>query len=36
MTFATENYPGVCATPSAAAQGFVFNHCMMRIKDPAV
>lgn len=36
MTFETEHYPGVCAQPSAASNGFVFNHSMVRIKDPAV
>jgi lactoylglutathione lyase len=36
MTFSTENYPGVCTEPSAASNGFVFNHSMLRIKDPAV
>jgi len=36
MTFSTENHPGVCAEPSAASNGFVFNHSMLRVKDPAV
>ena len=36
MTFATEHHPGVCAEPDAATQGFVFNHAMLRVKDPAV
>jgi lactoylglutathione lyase len=36
MTFCTESHPGVCAEPSAASDGFVFNHSMLRIKDPAV
>lgn len=36
MSFSTENYPGVCAQPSAASDGFVLNHCMLRVKDPAV
>ncbi len=36
MTFDTEQQPGVCAEPPAAAQGFVFNHSMLRVKDPAV
>ncbi|HWH72934.1 MAG TPA: lactoylglutathione lyase [Methylibium sp.] len=36
MSFTTENYPGVAAQPSAASQGFTFNHSMLRIKDPAV
>ena len=36
MSFDSERHPGVCAEPPAAAQGFVFNHSMLRIKDPAV
>lgn len=36
MSFDTETHPGVCPTPPAAAQGFVFNHSMLRVKDPAV
>lgn len=36
MSFSTEIYPGVCAQPNAASNGFVFNHSMLRIKDPAV
>jgi lactoylglutathione lyase len=36
MSFATENHPGVCAQPSDASQGFVLNHSMLRVKDPAV
>jgi lactoylglutathione lyase len=36
MSFETEKYPGVCEQPSAATVGFVFNHAMVRIKDPAV
>ncbi|MEY8875620.1 MAG: lactoylglutathione lyase [Leptothrix sp. (in: b-proteobacteria)] len=35
-SFVTEAHPGVCATPDAATQGFVLNHSMVRIKDPAV
>lgn len=27
--------PGVTAAPEAATRGFVFNHTMLRIKDPA-
>ena len=34
--FDTETYPGVCAAPGAASQGFVLNHSMLRVKDPAV
>ncbi|HLU76559.1 MAG TPA: lactoylglutathione lyase [Burkholderiales bacterium] len=36
MAFTTENHPGVCAEPPAATRGFVLNHSMLRIKDPAV
>lgn len=36
MPFDTETHPGVCAQPSAASRGFVLNHCMLRVKDPAV
>ena len=36
MSFSTETHPGVCAQPSAASNGFVLNHCMLRVKDPAV
>jgi lactoylglutathione lyase len=36
MAFNTENHPGVSATVPAATQGFVLNHTMMRVKDPAV
>jgi lactoylglutathione lyase len=36
MSFQTETHPGVCATPSEASRGFVLNHSMLRVKDPAV
>ncbi len=36
MGFDTEDHPGVCAQPPSASNGFVLNHCMLRIKDPAV
>jgi lactoylglutathione lyase len=36
MSFTTEHHPGVDAQPSAASQGFVLNHCMLRVKDPVV
>ena len=36
MSLSTENHPGVCAEPPAATQGFVLNHSMLRVKDPAV
>ena len=34
MPFATETQAGVCASPSAASNGFVLNHTMLRVKDP--
>ncbi len=36
MSFTTETYPGVDVQPPAASQGFVLNHSMLRVKDPAV
>ena len=36
MTFSTEMHAGVCEQPSSASRGFVLNHSMLRIKDPAV
>ena len=36
MSFSTENHPGVTAEPDAATCGFVFNHSMLRVKDPAI
>ncbi len=36
MSFATENYPGVSPVVPEATRGFVFNHSMLRIKDPQV
>ena len=36
MTFTTEQHPGVCAAPADVTQGFVYNHSMLRVKDPAV
>jgi lactoylglutathione lyase len=36
MSFTTETQPGVCAAPPAASDGFVLNHTMLRVKDPAV
>jgi lactoylglutathione lyase len=35
-SFQTETYPGVCTEPPAASRGFVLNHSMLRVKDPAV
>jgi lactoylglutathione lyase len=35
MSFTTENHPGVCTEPAAITSGFVFNHSMLRVKDPA-
>lgn len=36
MSFVTEHQPGVVADTPAATRGFVLNHCMLRVKDPAV
>ncbi len=37
MSFTTEQHVGASTEPPAAAtQGFVFNHSMLRVKDPAV
>lgn len=36
MAFNTENHPGVSSTVPEATQGFVLNHSMLRVKDPAV
>jgi len=36
MTFTSEMHAGVCATPPVQARGFVLNHSMLRVKDPAV
>ncbi len=35
MAFNTENHPGVSPTVPKATQGFVLNHSMLRVKDPA-
>ena len=35
MAFDTENRAGVHASPSDASRGFVLNHSMLRVKDPA-
>ena len=34
MSFVSETKPGVCLTPDAVTQQYVFNHTMLRIKDP--
>lgn len=36
MTFTTEKQPGVAEQLSPETRGFVFNHSMLRVKDPAV
>ena len=36
MPFTTEDHPGVSAQPSRDSEGFVLNHCMLRVRDPAV
>jgi len=30
------NAPGVCQHPDAATRGYVFNHTMLRVRDPKV
>lgn len=35
MSFNSEQHPGVADVP-AATRGFVLNHSMLRVKDPAV
>lgn len=35
MTSPFETHPGVAADVPAATRGFVFNHSMLRVKDPA-
>ncbi|PID64511.1 MAG: lactoylglutathione lyase, partial [Gammaproteobacteria bacterium] len=35
MTFSGEQYHGV-VVPPAQTDGFIFNHTMLRIKDPSV
>ena len=32
----TENHPGVAAAVPPATRGFVFNHSMLRVRDPQV
>ena len=36
MSFTTETYPGVSLAPADSTRGFVFNHSMLRVKDPRV
>ena len=36
MSFTTENHAGASAAVEPATQGFVFNHSMLRVKDPAI
>ena len=36
MPFDSEFHPGVCEHPDEASRGFVLNHCMLRVKDPAL
>lgn len=36
MPFTTEYQDGVAKEAPDASRGFVLNHCMLRIKDPAV
>ncbi|WP_312233473.1 lactoylglutathione lyase [Stutzerimonas nitrititolerans] len=34
MSFTTEIQPGVCQEPDTVTQDYVFNHTMLRVKDP--
>lgn len=36
MPFTTENHAGVATNVPAVTDGFVLNHSMLRVKDPAV
>lgn len=36
MAFTSENHPGVVTDIPEATRGFVLNHSMLRVKDPAV
>jgi lactoylglutathione lyase len=36
MNFSSEMYAGVCEQAPAVTRGFVLNHSMLRVKDPAV
>lgn len=36
MTFTTEKQPGMASEAPAQTRGFVFNHTMLRVKDPAI
>ena len=36
MSFNTEIHLGVNTQPDPATRGFTLNHCMLRVKDPAV
>jgi len=36
MSFNSEMQPGVCEHLANAARGFVLNHSMLRVKDPAI
>lgn len=36
MAFSTESHPGVQHESPRETKGFVFNHTMLRVKDPAV
>ena len=36
MAFATEVHPGVHEQTPEASRGFVFNHSMLRVKDPKI
>ena len=31
-----ENTPGLCKTPDKETQNYIFNHTMLRVRDPEV
>lgn len=31
-----ENTPGLCTTPDAETQNYIFNHTMLRVRDPKI
>lgn len=36
MAFTSENHPGVHARVASETRGFVLNHTMLRVRDPAI
>lgn len=31
-----ENIPGLCTNPESVTQEYIFNHTMLRVRDPKV